>query len=81
MTLRPRNTMRLKVMPSGQVLVQGAAEQPLALRAIWFLLIGWWASLIWSIIAWVFSLTLVLMPISFWMWNRVPTITTLAAEQ
>jgi uncharacterized membrane protein YccF (DUF307 family) len=56
-------------------------QQPLALRAIWFLLIGWWASLVWSIIAWAFSLTLVLMPISFWMWNRVPTITTLAAEQ
>ncbi|HEX6291660.1 MAG TPA: hypothetical protein VFZ66_20920 [Herpetosiphonaceae bacterium] len=55
-------------------------QQPLALRAIWFVLIGWWASLVWSIIAWAFSLTFILMPISFWMWNRIPTITTLAAE-
>jgi uncharacterized membrane protein YccF (DUF307 family) len=56
-------------------------QQPLALRAIWFLLIGWWASLIWSMLAWAFSLTWILLPISFWMWNRVPMITTLAAEQ
>jgi uncharacterized membrane protein YccF (DUF307 family) len=56
-------------------------EHPLPLRAIWFVLIGWWASLIWLLTAWAFSLTLILMPISFWMWNRVPTITTLAQEQ
>lgn len=56
-------------------------EHPLPLRAIWFALIGWWASLLWILTAWAFSLTLLLMPISFWMWNRIPTITTLAAEQ
>lgn len=55
-------------------------QHPLPLRAIWFVMIGWWASLIWSLIAWAFSLTILLMPISFWMWNRVPTITTLADE-
>ena len=53
---------------------------PLALRAIWFVVIGWWASLIWTLVAFAFSLTFILMPISFWMWNRLPTITTLAAE-
>lgn len=56
-------------------------QHPLALRAIWFALVGWWASLIWLLVAWGLSLTLVLMPISFWMWNRIPTVTTLAAEQ
>jgi uncharacterized membrane protein YccF (DUF307 family) len=80
MTLRPRNRMLYQTAPGGPVWVQRPAEHPLALRAIWFVLIGWWASLVWSLIAWAFSLTLLLMPISFWMWNRVPTITTLAAE-
>jgi uncharacterized membrane protein YccF (DUF307 family) len=80
MTLQPRSKLRVQVAPNGQMLVQQPAEHPLALRALWFLLIGWWASLVWSLIAWAFSLTLFLMPISFWMWNRVPTITTLAAE-
>lgn len=80
MTLRPRNRVRMEVMPSGHVLMRGPEQHPLPLRAIWFVLIGWWASLVWSLIAWAFSLTLILMPISFWMWNRVPTITTLAAE-
>lgn len=79
MTLRPRSR-RVQVTPSGHVLMQGPEQHPFALRAIWFALIGWWASLVWSLIAWAFSLTLILMPISFWMWNRVPTITTLAAE-
>jgi uncharacterized membrane protein YccF (DUF307 family) len=81
MTLRPRNNLHLKVGPGGQVVVQRPDEHPLALRAIWFALIGWWASLVWMIIAWVFSASLVLMPIGFWMFDRVPTITTLAAEQ
>lgn len=80
MTLRPRSRVRVQVTPSGHVLMQGPEQHPFPLRAIWFLLIGWWASLVWSLIAWAFSLTLILMPISFWMWNRVPTITTLAAE-
>lgn len=58
----------------------GMPQHPLVLRAIWFVLVGWWASLLWSLMAWGLSLTLIMLPISFWMWNRVPTITTLAME-
>ncbi len=56
-------------------------QPALPLRAIWFVLVGWWASLLWMMLAWAFSATLVLMPIGFWMFNRVPTITTLQAEE
>lgn len=70
--------LRRPVQPYGR---QPRPEHPLPLRAIWFVLIGWWASLVWVLTAWALSLTLLLMPISFWMWNRTPTITTLAAEQ
>lgn len=56
-------------------------EQPLPIRALWFIFIGWWASLLWVLTAWGLASTIVLMPISFWMYDRVPTITTLAAER
>ena len=56
-------------------------EHPLALRALWFILIGWWASLLWMLIAWAFCSTILLMPVAFWMFDRVPTITTLAADR
>jgi uncharacterized membrane protein YccF (DUF307 family) len=74
-TLQQRS--RRQSMPIPQ---PGVAQHPFLLRAIWFVLIGWWASLLWSMMAWGFSLTWIMLPISFWMWNRVPTITTLAME-
>ena len=55
-------------------------EHPFLLRALWFVLIGWWASLLWMLLAWALSATLLLLPIGFWMFDRVPTITTLAQE-
>jgi uncharacterized membrane protein YccF (DUF307 family) len=80
MTLQPRRTMRAQMMPNGNLVLHQPVQNPLPLRAIWFVLIGSWASLIWMLIAWAFSASLILTPIAFWMFNRVPTITTLAAE-
>jgi uncharacterized membrane protein YccF (DUF307 family) len=79
MTLQPRRGPRVVQTQRGS-LVQGRVEHPFLLRAIWFFVVGWWASLIWMIVAWAFSATILLLPIAFWMFNRVPTITTLAAE-
>lgn len=55
-------------------------QHPLMLRAVWFVLVGWWASLLWSIVAWSFCVSILLMPLAFWMIDRVPTVTTLAME-
>lgn len=81
MTLRPRYTPMLQRTQSGALAPTGRAEQPLALRALWFLFIGWWASLLWMLVAWSLCSTIFLMPIAFWMFDRVPTITTMAAER
>ncbi len=68
--------------PGGQTQVThtGAPQPPFLLRAVYFLFIGWWFSLVWLIFAWLLALlTLGLgLPIAFWMFDRVPTITTLA---
>ena len=80
MTLRRPRSNLVQAGAAGPLLVVRPPQQPLPLRAIWFVLVGWWASLLWMMLAWAFSATLVLMPIGFWMFNRVPTITTLQAE-
>lgn len=80
MTLRPRSRIKAQVLPGGHVIVQRPAEHPFPIRALWFVFIGWWASLLWMLTAWAFSASILLLPIAFWMFDRVPTITTLAAE-
>jgi len=53
---------------------------PFLLRALYFILIGWWFSAIWLILAWLLTgLSLGLgLPLAFWMFDQVPAITTLA---
>ena len=81
MTLRPPTGARRPGDGFGRQPYQPVVQQPFALRAIWFLLIGSWASLLWMLTAWFFCATVILMPIAFWMFDRVPTVSTLAAEQ
>lgn len=82
MTLRPRRVQTTVTTVNGRTVVdQGNVRQrPFLLRALYFILVGFWFSLVWLIIAWViagFSLGLGL-PIAFWMFDRVPAVTTLA---
>ncbi len=49
----------------------------LLVRAIYFVLIGWWFSLLWSLLAWLLCLTIIGLPFGVWMFNRLPNITTL----
>lgn len=46
-------------------------------RAIYFLLVGWWASLIWMTIGYLLCLTIIGLPFGIWMLNRLPEVTTL----
>jgi uncharacterized membrane protein YccF (DUF307 family) len=56
----------------------GTRQHPFLLRAIYFVLVGWWLSFIWIWVAWAAGLTLVGLPLSIWMMNRIPAVTTLA---
>ncbi len=82
MTLRPSRVYTVVENRNGtQVIRQRSLEQnPFLLRALYFLVIGFWFSLVWMLLAWLISLvTLGLaFPISFWMFDRVPAVTTLA---
>ena len=46
-------------------------------RAIYFVLIGWWLSAVWMELAWVVCLTIIGLPLGFWMFDRVPALVSL----
>ena len=56
---------------------QGVPQNPFILRAIFFVLIGWWLSLIWSLLGWLLCVTIIGLPLGVLMLNRLPEITTL----
>lgn len=73
-TLRPQEqSWRLE----GGTWRQGKAQRPFLLRAIWFLLVGWWLSGLWLAAAYAVVVSIVGLPLAFWMYGRVGAITTL----
>jgi uncharacterized membrane protein len=71
----------VEVKDGTPVIRQTPTEQhPFLLRALYFILIGFWFSLVWMLVAWLLTgITLGLgLPLSFWMFDQVPAVTTLA---
>ena len=80
LTLRTQRTYSVGEIRDGQVVewrTQGVPQNPFILRALYFLLIGWWFSLIWSLLGWLLCVTIVGLPLGVWMLNRLPEVTTL----
>ena len=46
-------------------------------RIVWYLLVGWWVTGIAMAIAWLAALTIIGLPLTFWLVNRIPTVLTL----
>lgn len=82
MTLRPLRVQTTVEMRNGTPVVRQTplAQPPFILRALYFIAIGFWFSLVWMLLAWIFTtLTVGLgLPLAFWMFDRVPCVTTLA---
>ncbi len=84
MTLKPiRSEMRV-TNQGGVVLISQAqiAQRSFWLRALYFVLVGWWLSGLWLFTAWSligisFGLGL---PLAFWMFDRTPAIVSLARQ-
>lgn len=82
MTLKPVRENRYMVQKDGRWVMRSSNQEQVSfiVRAIYFLLIGWWFSALWLGLAWAISgITLGLgLPIAFWMFDQVPAITTLS---
>ena len=73
-TLRPQGqTWQLE----GAILKRGIEQRPFWLRALYFVVVGSWFSGLWMLAAYCAMLTLILIPIAFWMYGRIGAITTL----
>lgn len=84
MTLKPiRSEMRV-VNQGGVVLIsQGQlAQRPFWVRALYFVLVGWWLSGLWLFTAWgLIGVTFGLgLPLAFWMFDQTPAIVSLARQ-
>jgi uncharacterized membrane protein YccF (DUF307 family) len=59
------------------VLTRGKDQRPFLMRAAWFLFVGWWLCGVLMAVAYGALLTILLIPVSFWMYGRVGAVTTL----
>lgn len=73
-TLRPQE--RRWIVVDG-TLSPAVGQRPWPLRAVWFLVVGWWLSGVWMAVAYLMLVSIVGMPIAFWMYGRIGAVTTL----
>lgn len=64
-------------LKSGDTLYEPGRQVFFLVRLVYFVLIGWWLSLIWLIVGYVLCLTVIGLPLGLLMLNRLPFITTL----
>ena len=75
LTLQARRQMGISTGTGVQI--RAVPQRPLPLRALYFVFVGIWLSLLWSAVAYLFSITIIGLPIGIWMFHRVPAVTTL----
>ena len=78
-TLKSSRKIQIATGVGGSVMVGHADRQQRRwwVRAIYYILIGWWAVSFWMALAWVATLTLILMPLGFWMYGATGKVQTL----
>jgi uncharacterized membrane protein YccF (DUF307 family) len=59
------------------VAVSAVEQHAFIVRALYFLLVGWWLSGLWMAVAWALLISIIGMPFAFWMYGRVGAVTTL----
>ncbi|THE66601.1 YccF domain-containing protein [Salinadaptatus halalkaliphilus] len=55
----------------------GREQYSLVVRALYFVLVGWWLSFLWANLAAFLAVTIVGLPVAVWLANRLPYVTSL----
>jgi uncharacterized membrane protein YccF (DUF307 family) len=79
--LRDPREVRYQMIRTGQgtlVYEETPVEQyPIVIRALYFVLFGWWVSAIWMALASLVCSTIIGLPLGIWMFDLVPTLVSL----
>lgn len=75
----PDRELTITTRVNGQTVVRESEPEQINifLRALYFILIGWWFSAVWMVIAYLLTVTIIGIPFGFWMFDRVPAILSL----
>lgn len=52
-------------------------QHSLVVRAVYFVVVGWWLSFIWTNVAAFLAVTVIGLPVAYWLFNRLPYVTSL----
>lgn len=80
LTLRLQQGYNTAIQRDGELVdwyYEDTPQRPWLIRLVYFVLIGWWFSLAWSLLAWLLCVSIVGLPFGVWMFNRLPEVTTL----
>ena len=80
LTLKARPGVVVTDMADGRSQFQPASNVNFLIRAVYFVLFGWWFSLLWAALAWLLCATIIGLPLGIVMLNGLPTVTTLAVS-
>jgi len=78
LTLKARAGAVVTDLKSGRSEFLPASNVSFLIRAFYFVLIGWWFSLLWAVLAWLLCATIIGLPLGVMMLNGLPAVTTLA---
>ena len=79
LTLRPRRTHVTTEMRDGVMHIShgNVPQRSFWIRALWFVLVGWWASGVCIVVGYLMCLTVILIPVGLMILNRIPEAMTL----
>jgi len=79
LTLRPRTLTYVAETRYGVTFLKATTlpQLPLWQRALWFVCVGWWATLLWLALAYALSLLILPLPLAIMMYDRIGGVMTL----
>ncbi len=77
LTLKARPGAYVVDLKNGRSQFLPASNAPFLIRAAYFVLFGWWFSLLWAALAWILCATILFLPLGVPMLNALPFVTTL----